>query len=401
MIDVTRTKESSISAPVDVRLTPFCDFMILDKNPEVIEDLARQELLRGDFSEEAGADIEIAMAVAIMYQRRLDESVALISSVLQRFPEHPTALWCDALLSIYLQEPWAVALRKFQARWAVRVNGDLPMPEDRMWDGSPLNGRTVLFAGEGGRGDQIQFLRFVSTLKATGAGRVIVSVRSDLVELARTVEGVDAVVSTGQDSNVPLDAEQYDAGVPMMSAPGLLRLSYETLPASVPYIQVPATRIEEGHRRLKAAGDSLFKVGLCRLASKEFRSLPLELFRPLAGIPGVQLFSLAEDSSLDERSAGYPILSLGSSDILADAGSLCALDLVISVDTMIAHLAGSLGRPVWLLLSYFPDCRWGLEAATTKWYPTMRLFRRETRHWEGVIENVVGDLANLVESRRV
>jgi hypothetical protein len=221
------------------------------------------------------------------------------------------------------------------------------------------------------------------------------------LQLAQTVEGVDAVVAVEEDSNRIVDVESYDTGLPMMSAPGLLGLSYETIPSAAPYLHLPSSTMEAGHRRLAAIGNGDFKVGLCRLASKDFRSLPLELFRPLAEIPCVQLFSLAEDSLLDETSASYPIHSLGSSDIQADAGSICALDLVISVDTMIAHLTGSLGRPVWLLLSYFPDCRWGLEGETTPWYPTMRLFRRNTKHWESIIEKVASELARKVQSRCV
>lgn len=376
---------------------PICDFDTLDQNPQLVEALAIKELSRAELSEADRASFEVSLALALMFQRRLVQARDRIESMLVRFPEHPVALWCDALLSIYMQEPWAVALKKFQARWAVGVNGEQPVAPDFNWDGSPLRGRRVWLAGEGGRGDQIQFLRFARLLKAAGAGRVTVSVRPDLVQLAQTAAGVDAAVPTEPDSNRPASPIEFDTGLTMMSAPGLLNLDHTTIPSQVPYLHAPQTAIDAARRRLANGPGRSLNVGVCRLASKKYRSLPLELFRPLAEIPGVRLFSLAEESWLDENAATFPIVSLGSSDILADAGAICALDLVISVDTMIAHLAGSLARPVWLTLIYFPDCRWGLEGETTHWYPTMRMFRRETPDWKGVIARIAQQLTLLTD----
>jgi hypothetical protein len=124
------------------------------------------------------------------------------------------------------------------------------------------------------------------------------------------------------------------------------------------------------------------------------------LFRPLSQIPGVRLFSLAQFSPQEAENAPFPISPLGTCDIVGDGAALCALDLVISVDTMIAHLAGSLARPVWLLLSFLPDCRWGLEGQTTPWYPTMRIFRRGHMGWESLIHTVAAELTHLAHARQ-
>jgi len=372
------------------------EHVLLDKDPQLAETLARKELSRAEASGEVTADLEVSLAVAIMFQRRLPEARNLINSVLDRFPKRPAALWCDALLSIYMKDPWPVVSRKLEARWAI---GERPFTAQANWDGSPLNGHSVLLAGEGGLGDQIQFVRFAPLLKAAGAGRVIVSVRPGLANLVQTMEGIDAVVSGGFGSNPPVDPADYDVGLPMMSAPVVLNVTEATLRAAVPYLRVPETAIDSARRRIATGRNHFLNVGICRLAGKEIRSLPLELFRPLAEIPGVRLSSLAEHSSIDEKTASFPIASLGSSDIVSDAGAISALDLVITVDTMIAHLAGSLGRPVWLLLSYLPDCRWALEGTTTPWYPTMRLFRREGHNWESVIRNIADELADMARVR--
>ena len=127
--------------------------------------------------------------------------------------------------------------------------------------------------------------------------------------------------------------------------------------------------------------------------------MPLQLFQRVRELRGVRLFGLGEQSSIERECADFDIASLGSNNIAGTAGAIAALDLTISVDTMIAHLAGSLGRPVWAMLNQAADYRWPIDGETTPWYPTMRLYHRKGRGWEGLMGRVAEDLESLIRLR--
>jgi hypothetical protein len=371
-----------------------------NNDPLSVETLIRMALKRvgaqgPDQSHPLRLELEASLTLALMFQRKFNDARNRVQAILENSPHSEQALWCEAQLAFFLEDPLPAAWSKLEARFGLLYTGDRPFDSARLWDGSPLTGRSILLAGEGGFGDQIQFVRFVSALKDAGAGRVIVSADPRLIPLLRSVHGADAFVPTSPPSNTLRDPAEYDVGIPMISVPSRLGSTLASLRATVPYLSASAESVDEARRRIDARPGRGLNAGLCWQAGKRWKTIPLELLRPLANIPGVRLFGLGERPLIEGECANFPMANLGSNDIASTAGSIAALDLVITVDTMVAHLAGSLGKPVWLLLNYLPDWRWPLHGETTPWYPSMRLFRQEARNWEGPIRNVARALAAI------
>jgi hypothetical protein len=245
-----------------------------------------------------------------------------------------------------------------------------------------------------GLGDSIQFIRFVPRV-AEIARSVTVEAQAELIPLLRSMPEISTLVPLGE------QMPAYDVDIEAMEIPHALRVTLPTLPATVPYLAVP--RDARGHARRKLGeipGD--LKAGVVWEAGqwRPERSAPLPLFARLAEIPGIALVNLQRvpASAGDDR-----IFSLSStSEEMIDVAALVAeLDLVVTVDTMMAHLAGSLARPVWTLLHAASDWRWMLDRTTSPWYPTMRLFRQAVSgNWEIVSATVFDELARLSVQRR-
>ena len=383
------------STPIDRFLTA-----VVDRDPEAIEAQLRKALNRDNSSRLSGelrSALTMALAQALYYQGRLEETRDLVLEVLLEDPGNRTALFWDAALAFKMDEPWPVAWKKLERGWTSK---ERPLPPERIWDGSPLNGRTILWAGEAGLGDQIQFARFAPLLKAAGAGRVIVSASAALQALFQTLNGVDDFVPKGDPAaDSARDSTPYDVGISMIGVPGRLGAVTDALSCNVPYLCTAPEAIDAARRIIGPPQGATLNVGICWQSAKLIRSMPLEAMRPLKDVPGVRLFGLGERSLIEKECAGFGIESLGGADMMATAGALAALDLTISVDTMIAHLAGSLGRPVWTMRTQTTDFCWPRTGETTPWYPTMRLYRREGRDQEGLIRRVASDLELLLQAR--
>ncbi len=266
-----------------------------------------------------------------------------------------------------------------------------------LWDGTPIAGRTILLHAEQGLGDTIQFVRFVPDVVAFGAD-VIVETQPPAVDLVKSMRGVGGVVARG--AALP----DHDLQYPLMSLPFRLGVTLETLPAAVPYLSAGRARVAAWRKKIDAiAATSELRVGLAWSGNPQYkdnakRSVPPELLAALAGVDGVSWFGLQKDQA-GVRIPGLAIEWLeGPGTVLLDAAAIITnLDLVISVDTSIAHLAGALGRPVWLLAAHAPDWRWMRERDDSPWYPTMRLFRQSrAQEWVPVLERVRTRLAALV-----
>jgi hypothetical protein len=253
---------------------------------------------------------------------------------------------------------------------------------------------------EQGIGDAFQYVRFASLLPRSG-GRVIVECRPVLTEILKTCPGVDEVVPEGS-------SPHFDIYVPLMSLPQILGTTLATVPAKVPYLFPPAERIDYWRSQLeKIAG---LRVGIVWQGSWKGRrrSCPLSCFAPLAKIPGVQLISLQKGPGRTQLtqadSAGMGIMDLGAltSPSFADTAALIAnLDLVISIDTSIVHLAGAIGVPTWVALAYAADWLWMHGREDTPWYPTLRLIRQpEPKAWEAVFSRMVEELKSFVPRRQ-
>jgi len=269
------------------------------------------------------------------------------------------------------------------------------------WDAGDVQGKTLLVYAEQGLGDAVQFARFAAPLAAEGA-RVIVTCPLPLHSLLSTVPGVAEVVREG--SRLPA----YDAHIALLSLPGALRVSIDSIPAPVPYIRVDSQRSAMSRATLAAHGERL-TAGIAWAGSKTHsndrrRSMSLASLAPLFEVPDVAWFSLQHGETaaqLGQQLTTAQIAPLPAQFTLDDTAALIAeLDLIISVDTSIAHLAGALARPCWVMLPYAPDWRWLLDRDDTPWYPTLRLFRQTTAHdWSGVVTRVAADLALHASAR--
>ncbi|PKU26002.1 tetratricopeptide repeat protein [Telmatospirillum siberiense] len=303
-------------------------------------------------------------------------------------------------------------LGRYEEGWAQyewRLRGDRPEVAPRTypqppWAGEDLAGRTILLYGEQGLGDVLQFSRYATLLAGRGA-RVVLEADPLLKRLLATLPGVDRVVGKGD--RLPA----FDCHLPMMSAPYRLGTTIETIPAEVPYLTADPTRTEVWNQRL--TGLPGLKVGLAwagapwpndlRASSLDrSRSMPLSRMAPLLAVPGVSFVSLQK---------GTPALQLAGiaperrphdwmseiSDFAETAALIANLDLVITVDTSVAHLAGAMGKPVWILVRFDGCWRWLKNREDSPWYPTARLFRQtEPGDWGTVIGRLVGELANAV-----
>lgn len=295
--------------------------------------------------------------------------------------------------------------REYEWRWALFEKERPPYPRPK-WDGSPLAGETIFVHGEQGYGDNIQFIRYAPLVAACG-GRVVFGSPPGLRPLAATAAGIAAIVEPGE----PIPP--FDAHIPLASLPGVLGTRLATIPAEVPYLRAEEGRIARWRRRFAAKGGRL-SVGICwqanpKFAADRFRSLPLSHLLPLFDVPGVDFYGLQVlhgreqmaplDPALPFEDIGRELYS-PSEALVEAAAAIAALDLVITVDTAICHLAGALARPAWVLLSLIPDWRWLTEREDCPWYPTLRLFRQRQRgDWDGVVRRVVDGLGEAVAGR--
>jgi len=261
-----------------------------------------------------------------------------------------------------------------------------PRHLQRLWDGRPLAGKRVLVHCYHGLGDTVQFVRLLPLLRAQ-ARHVTLWVQPALLGLLHGIAGSDQLL--------PLhDGEprsERDADIELMELPHYLRLTCADIPANVPYLEAPLPP------RILVPGQGL-RVGIVwRTGDWDLsRSIPPALLKPLAGLRGIQWVSLQWKA----RASALPALDFARDDLCEQASAMRELDLIVCVDTLIAHLAGALALPTWLLLPQPCDWRWMIGREDSPWYPTMRLFRQTHRgDWSGLIETVARALSALVASR--
>lgn len=300
-------------------------------------------------------------------------------------PGNRNANWNLAIIWL-LRGDYVRGWRQFEWRRRLQsVHADHATYAGPEWDGSPLAGRTILLATEQGIGDAVQFIRYVPALRRAGAARVIVECPYPIAPLLNTVPGVDQAVARG----VALPA--YDTWANLMSLPFLMGTTLETVPADVPYIRAePRPAASEVN-----APDGVLKVGIVwagnPMHQRDFlRSVELSRFLPLVDIPGTQFYSIQKGTDGERQLAALGdsrIVDLAPhlNDFRDTAAVIDRLDLVITVDTSVAHLAAAMGKPTWVLLTHVPDYRWLLERDDSPWYPTARLFRQSRpRDWSSV-----------------
>ena len=311
-------------------------------------------------------------------------------------PEVRVALASTFLLS----GDFAQGFPLYEARWETPAGRAMARTfAQPLWDGSPLAGRRILLHAEQGLGDTIQFIRYVPLVKEMG-GVVSVLCPPELRRLLTGQLGIEQIVT---DLNA---LPAFDVHCPILSLPRVLRTTLHSIPARVPYLTVDPTMSRAWQQRLDAAPKGL-KVGLVWAGSPKHRkdhqrSIPPEELAPLAAVGGVRFISLQKGDASSTRIGLNLVDWTAELTDLADTAALIAnLDLVICVDTAVAHPAGACrAAPVWLLLPFAPDWRWMWDRADSPWYPTMRLFRQSSPgNWAGVIAGVVDALLRLSRLR--
>ena len=332
--------------------------------------------------------------VALKELRRLDEALASFDRALELRPGYPEAVWNKSLVHLLLGQ-YDIGWRWYEARKnAKRAEGNRTFGKP-LWLGSPsISGKAILIHWEQGFGDVIQFCRYVRLLGDAGA-KVLLAPQKPLQALMRSLDARAHVVDFDN-----LGGLRFDFQCPVMSLPLAFKTEDSTIPHA-PYLLAAERKVAEWQHRL--GGRVRPRVGVVwtgNIAPDKERSIPFEQFRRLFS-PRFEFVSLQKEMTDAERAwmsdAGifHPEKALAD---FSDTAALCQLmDLVISIDTSVAHLAGALGRPVWTLLPWMADWRWLLDREDSPWYPTMRLFRQKARRdWDGVLRRVELELGALL-----
>ncbi|MHC4762109.1 MAG: glycosyltransferase family protein, partial [Planctomycetota bacterium] len=268
-----------------------------------------------------------------------------------------------------------------------------------------FQGKTLLVQAEQGFGDSIQFVRYLPMVKERG-GTVILADKSELIELFRNLEGIDDLVDTTKviEGNV-----KYDLHVTLLSLPAIFGTKIDSIPARIPYLSAKASKIAHWHDKIKT---DAFKIGIVWAGNpthdnEHNRSCTLKNFIQLAKIKNVTLFSLQKGHGIEQIN-NWPedleLINLGQEfeDFTDTAAAIENMDLTISVDTSVIHLAGAMGKNAWALIPYEPDWRWMLNRQDSPWYPTIRLFRQKQHgNWDGVFQHVAEKLEILIEKQMV
>lgn len=356
---------------------------------------------------EAIASYERALAIQPAYAQALNnmgnafralnrhaEAIVSFDRALALRPGYGDAQFGRALSLLALGD-LGVGWPGFERRWERReLAPDIRDLRKPVWLGDPpVAGKSVLLHSEQGMGDTLQFVRYATVLAARGA-TVHLEVQAPLKRLLASVPGTNSVVARGE------ALPRFDLHCPLMSLPLACGTTLETIPARIPYVRAPKALAEGWAMRLDGAGP---KVGLAWAgnpahANDRNRSIPMALLQPLLALPGIRFVSLQKPGSGARAGmAELPGHVLDASADLRDFADTAALvenlDLVIAVDTAVAHLAGAVGRPMWLLLPFAADWRWLLEREDSPWYPTARLFRQPAvGDWRSVIDRVRGEL---------
>ena len=305
----------------------------------------------------------------------------------------PTYAQCRVEHAITLMQmgDWQRGLKELEMRFA--LEGRDPRRKDiENWNGSALQGKTILINYEGDEGMAVQFSRFAAALKRGGA-KVVMECPPHLAHLLSASPDIDATISLGA------DAPGVDVQVPLMSLPARLGTTLDTLPEETPYLTVPkigssALDIHPQARLAIGIGWSGGWSGRITKGPKRHGDMMLDDLTELAGIPGLQLFSLERGAGAgDIARLGLQPLIEQTGQTVMDAADLASaidqLDLVICTDTVAAHIAGALGKPVWLLLDTGANWSWLLDRDDSPWYPSMRLFRRQAEEpWSGPVSKV-------------
>jgi tetratricopeptide (TPR) repeat protein len=366
--------------------------LTLSGRPHEGEACCRQALrLKPEF-----ADAYHNLGITLGARGDMERALAFNAEALRLNPDHVGAHNCQALWRLQLGD-FERGWEEYEWRWkkAKVTPRDFPQPP---WDGSPLEGRTILVHTEQGLGDTLQFIRYAPMVKQRG-GTVIVECPTALGPLLARCAGIDRLVAWG----APLPP--FDVHAPLLSLPRIFGTTLASVPADVPYLLADAALVDYWRGELSSFPG--LKIGIAwqgnpRFAADCMRSIPLTHFTPLAQVEGVRLLSLQKGTGCEQLAAvaSYlPVIDLAdrldetTGGFMDTAAVMKNLDLVVTSDTAVAHLAGGLGVPVWVALALGADWRFLMGREDSPWYPTMRLFRQtQMGDWDSVFERIAAEL---------
>jgi Flp pilus assembly protein TadD len=345
------------------------------------------------------------LGVALAMRGEYSQAASELRSAIVFNPQDATAHWNLAILMLLLGD-WDVGWREYEWRW--RWDGfpsarrDFKQPR---WNGQDLAGRTILLHAEQGVGDTIQFIRYVPAVAARG-GSVVVECYPHLVRLLSQIPGAQHWLTPGE----PIPT--FDFHCPLLSLPLALHLRSDDILNKTPYLQ--ADQVLADRWRDKMAGDPKgLRVGLVWCGSlshinHRYRAVNLDTLTDLLAVEGATFYSLqVGPTDPPEQAPPQGALWIDRTAEIGDfsdtAALIANLDLIISVDTAVLHLAGAMGKPAWALIPKVPDWRWGLEGETSPWYPTIKLYRQTALgDWQDVVRRVARDLrAAVAEMARI
>ncbi len=343
------------------------------------------------------ADAAVNLGVVLQERHRVKEAIHCYKQAIQLNPHHPILHWNFAIASL-LAGDYETGWPEYEWRWQVKHK---PKPKfvEPEWDGRDLEGRAILLYAEQGFGDTLMFIRY-APLVARRNGRVIVECQPPLRRLLAAMPDLSHVVGFGE--TLP----EFQVQAPLMSLPRIFGPVLDSDHQWEPYLR-PARGIE---RLLPPHDENALKIGIAWGSNPQHpifaeKSLDLAKWHPILDVPGCEFFSLQIDPNpsavaIMEKHPHIHNLQPRFSDFADTAAVIRQLDLVISVDTSVAHLAGGLGHSVWVMLSFSADWRWLLKRKDSPWYPTMSLFRQSRPgHWESTVNEVAQNLEALASRR--
>jgi tetratricopeptide (TPR) repeat protein len=363
----------------------------LERHAEALDSFERALAIKPDYAEALNN-----RGNALRILARHAEALASFDQAVGLAPDHAETHWNRACLQLLLAD-FDAGWNEYEWRW--RTQEFAPWRRDfaqPLWLGeAPLAGKTILLHAEQGLGDAIQFVRYLPRVAAMAAEAVL-EVHAPLVDLLRGIGGASTVVARGE--KLPA----FDCHCPLASLPLAFKTRLETIPAAIPYLGLSEDRAHKWRQKLPRRG--MRRVGIAWAGNPAFkgdrtRSIGLPRFSPLLACAGVELISLQRDLREGDRDilCNHPhVVRPGEAmeDFDDTAAIMSSLDLVISSDTSVVHLAGAMGKPVWVLLQYDADWRWLLGRSDSPWYPTARLFRQpRIGDWESVVAWVKAELA--------
>ncbi|MGE0759445.1 MAG: tetratricopeptide repeat protein [Pirellulaceae bacterium] len=344
----------------------------------------------------ANTELLVGMGAALAHLSQFEDAKSYYHRALQISPSMAQAQFNLSMLEL-LQGEWQQGWQRYEMRWRTPEFAGRSV-NHRLWDGRPFPNQTVFLHCEQGFGESIQFCRYAALVKQRG-GTVLLGCPSALMPLLRGCAGVDAWIDSA-------DTEcEVHFQAPLISLPRIFATTPVTVPCPVPYLSADPDRVAAWRERLGT--NSAFRIAVAwrgnpNYRDDRFRSAPLAALEPLARLPHVRLVSLQKNRATEEIqavAARLRVEDLGASidlqggAFLDTAAIMQCVDLVITVDSAIAHLAGALGVPVWTALAHSSDWRWLRDREDTVWYPTMRLFRQSTPgNWEGVFSRMADAL---------